>query len=73
MYKLSGWRKTGCGGLNNIAFVASLRRNAATAGIKYLDTGAVPEGLIELPALPDEITGVLPVPQSVYTITAALR
>ena len=27
--------------------VASLRRSAAAAGIKYLDTGAVPEGLIE--------------------------
>ena len=29
----------------------------AAAGIKYSDTGAVPECLIEVPALPDEITG----------------
>ena len=37
--------------------MASLCRSAAAAGIKYSDTGAVPEGLIELLALPDEITG----------------
>ena len=37
--------------------MASLYRNAATAGIKYLDTGGVPEALIELLALPNEITG----------------
>ena len=43
--------------------MASLCRSAAAAGIKYLDTGAVPEALIELLAMPDEITGVLPVPQ----------
>ena len=37
--------------------MASLCRSAAAAGIKYSDTGAVPECLIEVPALPDEITG----------------
>ncbi len=45
------------GGLNNIAFVASLRINVVAAQIKYSDTGLLPEALIELPALPDEITG----------------
>ena len=37
--------------------MASWRGAAAAQQIKYLDTGAVLEGLIELPALPDEITG----------------
>ena len=37
--------------------MASWRGAAAAQQIKYSDTGAVPEFLIEVPALPDEITG----------------
>ena len=37
--------------------MASWRGAAAAQQIKYSDTGLLPEALIELPAMPDEITG----------------
>ena len=52
-----GGEKRGCEVEIISRLVASLCRSAAAAGIKYSDTGAVPECLIEVPALPNEITG----------------
>ena len=50
--------KNGLRGVEIISrLVASWRGAAAAQQIKYSDTGAVPEFLIEVPALPDEITG----------------